>query len=226
MSEVRLSYPACIIAGKPRLTSDDMMILRTDVFPEGVTSSDDVATLLAIHGSPAEKCPEWCRYFIESMTGFIVDQAYPQGSLDEINATWLQEMVSVDGLITKVTELDLLLHVIDRSVIVPGSLVALALDQIRFALTGRQGIWATLRGTLEPVLTTADMDFLYRVLRHACYKGRYVLAPAAVEALAAIDATLRPEGHSADWDDLMLSIDIRTLGFTGGHGAFSGVWLP
>jgi hypothetical protein len=39
MGELRLSYPACVIAGKMRLTADDIAILREHVFVPGITAS-------------------------------------------------------------------------------------------------------------------------------------------------------------------------------------------
>lgn len=58
MSELRLSYPACAIAGKTRLTAEDIGILREHVFAGGLTSSQDAMILLAINSSCGEKCRE------------------------------------------------------------------------------------------------------------------------------------------------------------------------
>ena len=43
MSEFRLAFPACVIAGKHRLTAEDISLLRKHTFPEGIRTADDVS---------------------------------------------------------------------------------------------------------------------------------------------------------------------------------------
>ncbi len=50
MSEFRLAFPACVIAGKHRLTAEDIGLLRKHSFPDGVRTPDDV-----VHHAGAEQ---------------------------------------------------------------------------------------------------------------------------------------------------------------------------
>ncbi len=163
MGELRLSYPACVIAGKMRLTTDDIGILREHVFVQGLTSSQDAVILLAINSSCSEKCPEWHHYFIDTMTDFIVRTCYPQGAMDEWNADWLIAMISTRGVVNSRIELDLLFHIIDLSTHIPDSLSIFALEQIRVAMTEEVGIWAGLRGR-QHGLQKADILLITRVM--------------------------------------------------------------
>ncbi len=164
MGELRLSYPACVIAGKMRLTTDDIGILREHVFVQGLTSSQDAVILLAINSSCSEKCPEWHHYFIDTMTDFIVRTCYPQGAMDEWNADWLIAMISTRGVVNSRIELDLLFHIIDLSTHIPDSLSIFALEQIRVAMTEEVGIWAGLRGSRQHGLQKADVLLITRVM--------------------------------------------------------------
>lgn len=164
MGELRLSYPACVIAGKTRLTVDDIAILREHVFVPGITASQDAVILLAINGSCSEKCPEWHHYFIDAMTEFIVRSSYPQGAMDEWNADWLITMISTRGVVNSRIELDLLFHIIDISTHIPDSLSIFALEQIRMAMTGDAGAWAVLRGSRKNGLEKADILLIARVM--------------------------------------------------------------
>ncbi len=164
MGELRLSYPACVIAGKTRLTVDDIAILREHVFVPGITASQDAVILLAINGSCSEKCPEWHHYFINTMTEFIVRTSYPQGAMDEWNADWLIAMISTRGVVNSRIELDLLFHIIDISTHIPDSLSIFALEQIRIAMTGDAGAWAVLRGSRKNGLEKADILLIARVM--------------------------------------------------------------
>jgi hypothetical protein len=164
MGELRLSYPACVIAGKTRLTVDDIAILREHVFVPGITASQDAVILLAINGSCSEKCPEWHRYFIDAMTEFIVRTSYPQGAMDEWNADWLIAMISTRGVVNSRIELDLLFHIIDISTKIPDSLSIFALEQIRMAMTEDASAWAGLRGSRKNGLQKADILLIARVM--------------------------------------------------------------
>jgi len=164
MSELRLSYPACVIAGKTRLTAEDIGILREHVFAGGLTSSQDAMILLAINGSCSEKCPEWRHYFIETMTNFIVHCSDPQGAMDEWKADWLVAMISTRGVINSPIEVDLLFHVIDISSRIPDNLSIFALEQIRLAITDEIGAWAVMRGSRQHGLQKSDVMLIARVM--------------------------------------------------------------
>jgi hypothetical protein len=164
MGELHLSYPACAIAGKMRLTADDIGILREHVFAQGMTSSQDAVILLAINGSCSEKCPEWHHYFIETLTEFIVHTCHPKGAMDERNADWLIGMISTRGVVNSRIELDLLFHIIGMSTRISDSLSIFALEQIRIAMTGDSDVWAGLRTGRQHGLQKADVLMIARVM--------------------------------------------------------------
>lgn len=164
MSELRLSYPACAIAGKTRLTAEDIGILREHVFAGGLTSSQDAMILLAINSSCSEKCSEWHHYFLGTMTDFIVHYQDPLGAMDERNADWLIAMISTRGVINSPIELDLLFHVIDIASRIPDGLSVLALEQVRLAITDEIGAWAGMRGSRQRGLQTSDVMRIARVM--------------------------------------------------------------
>lgn len=164
MSELRLSYPACVIAGKTRLTAEDVGILREHVFAGGLTSSQDAMILLAINSSCSNKCTEWHHYFIKTMTDFIVHCSDPQGTMDEWKADWLMAMISTRGVINSSIELDLLFHVIDISSRIPDNLSIFALEQIRLPITDEMGAWAGMRGSRQHGLQKTDVMLIARVM--------------------------------------------------------------
>jgi len=164
MGELRLSHPACGIAGKPRLTSMDVDTLREHVFSQGITSSQEAATLFAINTACTEKCPEWHHYFIDSISSFVLHHCYPQGSLDERNAAWLIGMISTGGTVNSPIELDLLFHVIDVSPFVPDSLTIFALQQLRIGIRDEAGAWGAMRHSRRPILDADDVHMACRVM--------------------------------------------------------------
>ena len=217
MSEFRLSFPACLIAGKNRLSADDLSILRSVTFPNGLRSSADAAMLLALHRAGPDKCEEWRQYFLDSLSDFVVRFSYPQGSLDEINVAWLTRMLSNDGILQSPLELDLVLRIIDTSANVPPELSVFALEQLRAALAGADGAYRLARAIDRPGITRHDLSFVRRVLRTAVNGSQMALSPIEIAMLERIDQSTRPGENHPGWAELMSAIQPR-------HGEDRRAW--
>ncbi|WP_028735139.1 hypothetical protein [Ciceribacter selenitireducens] len=212
MSEFRLSFPACVVAGKTRLSVEDLLLLRRYTFPEGVRTPDDVVTLLALNTCCPEKCPEWADYFIEQLAGFLVDRCYPIGSLDEINVEWVKCVLSNDGVIEGELEFAAILHMMEIARHVPPSLGMLMLDQLRIALDEERGAYARRRA-LQAGIGADDIAYVHRILRDRLGSGAPLLSPAKIAILETIDRETATHARHPDWQpliDTILSLRGRT----------------
>jgi hypothetical protein len=178
MSEFRLSFPASVIAGKQKLSANDILLLRMHSFPDGIQTSDDVITLLALNNSCPEKCPEWDTFFVEQLAHHIVHNQAPRGYVDAAKVGWMRSILAVDGIIASQLELDTMLHVLDLAPHVPPALSAFAVEQLCAALADGRGAYARRRQPLAGI-GGDDIDYLQQVLRHAL--GRYSTGFAAEE---------------------------------------------
>ena len=212
MSEFRLSFPAWLLAGKSRLSAEDVLTLRRVSFPDGIRASDDAALLLAIHHSCPEKCDEWDGFFIEALTNFIVHHTYPQGSLDDINVAWLIRMLSSDNVVHSPTEFEVLMHVIDVSAHIPPLLSAFALDQLRHALNDGVGAYRQVRSVDRKGVTRHDLDFIHHVLRTSVHAGGMTLSPIEIEALDRIDKATVSQANHPGWAELRNAASPRSDG--------------
>jgi hypothetical protein len=209
MSEFRLAFPACVIAGKHRLTAEDIGLLRKHSLPEGVRTPDDLGVMLALQNSCPEKCPEWNSFFVESLASFIVNYSYPQGSLDEINVAWITRMFASDGIVNSELELELVLHVMDISAHVPDDLRAFALDQLRLAITDDVGAYKLVRAVDRRGVTRQDVDFIMRVLRNICEGGVIPVGQPTHDVLHRIDAGTLPSANHPRWTDILGALELR-----------------
>lgn len=207
MSEFRLPFPACVVAGKHGLTAEDTVLLRKYTFPDGVQSPDDVVTILALNQLCPEQCEEWRTYFVESLTRYIVHHCYPSGTLDEINVAWIESVFATRGIIWSAMELELVLHVIEISPHVPPALTVLALDQLQHAIAGGDGAYRSIRGRLDNGVTEFDLRYIHRVLRHAFEGNGLRLTEKEVDAIRRIDAAAAPGASHPDWHDLVAAAD-------------------
>lgn len=208
MSELRFSSPACMLAGKNRLTAADIQDLRTTLFPDGLTSSADAVVLLAINASCPQKCPEWAGYFIEEMALYIVQRSDPAGTIDETNAAWLKAMIAAGGVIRTKPEFDLLMRVIEMAASVPESLTVLALDQVRIALSDGAGFWAGRRGAQSGRIVPEDIALIYAVLSLRSKANRHFMTSGEIAVLRRIDDLSRNSATPPAWRELMRGIEV------------------
>ncbi|MBA5804355.1 MULTISPECIES: hypothetical protein [Rhizobium] len=209
MSEFRLAFPACVVAGKHRLTAEDIVLLRKHSFPEGIRTSDDVVAMLALNNSCPEKCADWNAFFVEQLAGFIVHYTYPQGSLDEINVAWIMRMFTTDGVVNSALELELILHVMEVSANVPGELRALALDQLRLAITDNIGGYKLSRAIDRRGITRQDIDYAMRIFRSVAEGGTIPVSSVEYGVLQQIEqATLLGANHP-QWAGIMAAVELR-----------------
>ncbi|MBY5365674.1 hypothetical protein HFO91_06135 [Rhizobium leguminosarum] len=209
MSEFRLAFPACVVAGKHRLTAEDIVLLRKHAFPEGIRTSDDVVAILALNNSCPEKCAAWNAFFVEQLAGFIVHYTYPQGSLDEINVAWIMRMFTTDGVVNSALELELILHVMEISADVPGELRALTLDQLRLAITDNIGGYKLSRAVDRRGITRQDIDFAMRIFRSVAEGGVIPVSSVEYGVLQQIEqATLDCANHP-HWAGIMAAVKLR-----------------
>lgn len=209
MSEFRLAFPACVVAGKHWLTAEDIVLLRKHAFPEGIRTSDDVVAILALNNSCPEKCAAWNAFFVEQLAGFIVHYTYPQGSLDEINVAWIMRMFTTDGVVNSALELELILHVMEISADVPGELRALTLDQLRLAITDNIGGYKLSRAVDRRGITRQDIDFAMRIFRSVAEGGVIPVSSVEYGVLQQIEqATLDCANHP-HWAGIMAAVKLR-----------------
>lgn len=205
MSELRLPFPANAIAGKGKLTANDVELLKTDVFPSGVHDTDGAVMLFALNNACLEKCAEWNRFFLDSLSDFIVNHTYPQGSLDEVNALWLERMLAADGVITGDLEFDLLMQVMAKAAFVPDSLKVFALSQLRHAIHGETGALARRRITSGRAISEADILFASGVIS-AGVQEQTPPSPSLHRVLLAIDAVSNPALNAHGWIRFLYSV--------------------
>jgi hypothetical protein len=82
MSELRLSFPACPIAGKSRPSSDESTKPRRGIPPHGVSTLEDAAAILALQDFHPENFEEWNAFFLETISEFIVHDSRSGASDD------------------------------------------------------------------------------------------------------------------------------------------------
>ena len=206
MGGYRFSFPACVIAGKGRIVTDDILMLRSFAFSDGLKSSQDALELLALNETSIEKSPQWSAYLVESLAMFIVYGSAPAGIIDENKSEWLIRAISVDGAVKSALELEVLLHAMELAAEVPEELSAFALDQLRLSLEpAPRGAYHEGRPASDGI-TNQDLIYIWRILRGALERGRLMLSPLEATVLRHIDELADPAALHSDWHTMIAAI--------------------
>lgn len=146
------------------ISADEISALRREGWSNGAIDADEADAIFVLNNHLAGSDAEWSDFFVEALSDYIVHSVEPRGYIDEDQTDWLIERIDRDGRLDSLTELELLVKVIEKAIGVPERLKAYALDQIEQAvLTGsgptRDG------GALEAgKVTNAEAGLLRRMI--------------------------------------------------------------
>jgi hypothetical protein len=164
MSEAELPGWVRNIASKNATTSEDVRMLRSEVFADGVVSRKEAEILFALNKACRDKSPEWGEFVVEAMSDFVVHQEVPHGYISEENANWLISAISADGVVESRCELEVLVKSLEIARSAPASLSAYALQQVANAVIEGRGPLADGRTLTPGVIGRAEVDLLRRIL--------------------------------------------------------------
>lgn len=198
------SAPVAGLTSKDRITAEDVVMLRREVFADGVVSRGEAEALFALDATARDKSPEWLGFFVEAVTDYIVHQEKPAGYISEDNADWLIRTISRDGMVDSRIELELLVHVLERAKSSPGRLSAYALEQVAHAVVDGKGP-LMLGGTLVPGLVAkAEVDLLRRILYAYGGDGNIAITRTEAEVLFRINEQTSAAGNDPSWNELFV----------------------
>lgn len=210
MSDLRFSFPACVIAGKGEITPDDVGLMRRHMWPDGIISRYQASMAIALHDCCAAHCPEWTEYLIEAIAEFVVWYDSPDAGVSSESAGWLLERLSDGGAVRSPVGLEIILHVIDIAPRVPGFFSAAALNQLRLALLPEPCGAHALQRPAGRAVTKEDIAYLWRILRRAVDGDTITLARGELLVLGQIERLCETEDNHPGWRDVALLAEMAS----------------
>lgn len=199
-----MSVPVAGLTSKNRITAEDVVMLRREVFGDGMVSRGEAEALFALDQTARDKCQEWPAFFVEAVTDYIVHQEKPTGYISEDNANWLIRTISRDGMVDSLTELELLVHVLEKAKSSPSRLSAYALEQVAHAVVDGKGP-LMLGGQLVPGLVAkAEVDLLRRILYAYGGDGNIAITRAEADVLFRINESTAAASNDPSWNELVM----------------------
>lgn len=204
MGELFAAAPVAGLSSRDRIDPEDVLLLRREVFRDGVVTRGEAEALLALDASRSEKCAEWPIFLVEAITDFIVHQEAPAGYISADNANWLIDAISRDGVVNSLTELELLIHALEKARSAPEHLSAYALSQVAQAVTEGSGPLVK-GGKLTPgLIDRAEVELLRRILFAFGGGGNSAITRAEADVLFSINDRTVEEMNDPAWSELFV----------------------
>lgn len=146
------------------ISAEEILALRREGWSGSAIDADEADAIFVLNDHLAAPSSEWSDFFIEALSDYIVHGVEPRGYVDEGQAEWLIEQIENNGRLDSLTELELLVEVLEKAVSVPEQLKAYVLGEIEQAVLAGEGPTRD-GGALEAgKVTEAEARLLRRVI--------------------------------------------------------------
>lgn len=146
------------------ITPEEILSLRRAGWGDGRILPEEAEAIFIINDRVSEKSPEWSDFFVEALGEFVVNGTEPRGYVDESQAVWLIERVDHNGACDSMTELELLVRVIEKALNVPQGLKDYVLTQVEKAVLSGEGPTRTGGALEKGCVNAAEAGLIRRVI--------------------------------------------------------------
>ena len=126
-------------ASDGRISADEILELRRLGWADGAVGPDEAEALFAANDACTQPTAEWCDFFVEALSTFIVQTVPPAGYIDDEMGDELIARIDCDGKLGSMAELELLIRVLEIAQNAPDRLKVYALNQVEDAVLNGEG---------------------------------------------------------------------------------------
>ena len=185
-------------AAEGAISAEDILQLRMAGWGDGAIEPDEAEAIFALNDALAEPTHEWSDFFVEAIGEYVVNGTEPKGYVSFENASWLIARVARDNAVQSLTELELLVRVLERSRNAPETLKAYVIAQVERAVMSGSGPTRQGGALVPGQVSEGEARILRRVLFSSGGDGPASVSRSEAELLfrlkdAALDAPNAPE---------------------------------
>ena len=122
-----------------RISAEEIVELRRMGWADGSIGPNEAEALFVANDACGQPTPEWCDFFVEALSNFIVQTVPPAGYIDEEMGDELIARIDCDGKLGSMAELELLVRVLEIAQNAPDRLKNYALKQVEEAVLTGEG---------------------------------------------------------------------------------------
>jgi hypothetical protein len=181
------------------VTNGDVMMLRDAVWTDESISESVVDALFTLNDNLTENSAAWTDFFIEAIEYYLVDQCVPQGFVDETCADWLQARVDKNGRVASLTELELLVSIIERAESAPEDLRQYAIAQIENVIVSGEGPTRSSDTVRPNTVDAHEVELLRRLIFAGGGEGAIIVDTKEADLLFRIKDTTLEGDNATSW---------------------------
>ena len=202
-------------ASDGRISAEEILELRRLGWADGKIGPDEAEELFAANDSCTLPTSEWCDFFVEALSHFIVETVPPAGYIDDEMGDELIARIDRDGRLGSMAELELLVRVLEVANNAPDRLKAYALKQVGDAVLHGDG--PTRHGELTPEgINEAECTLLRRLIFAPAGDRPAAVSKYEAEMLFRIKDAALYEVNAPEWEKLFVQgVANYLLGFGG-----------
>lgn len=201
------------------ISADEVIGLRRQAWPDGVIDADEAEAILVINDLVKNATSEWTDFVIEAVGEFVINGSAPKGYVSDETAEWLIGRLDHDGRLDSMTELELVIRILEKALGAPDRLKTYAVVQIERAVVFGTGPTRD-GGSLDAgCISAGECKLLRRAIFASGGDGPARVSKAEAEMLFRIkDATLGA-GNASDWERLFVQgVGNYLQGWSGAQG--------
>ncbi len=191
------------LSAKKTISARDVVDLRRLVFPDGVVSTAEATVIFHLDTACGDKDQSWFDFYVEALTDFFVWQSEPRGYVDESLAGLLLRHIAKDGHIDEMSELELLINIVDQATSCPEQLALAVLEAVRESiLNPKTAAYGSNRAPAH--VTEADAAIIRKVIHAPGGDGSIVVTRREAEFIFDLNDALVDENKVSEWDDVFV----------------------
>ena len=202
------------------ISAEEILELRRTGWADGTIGPDEAEALFAANDACTQPSAEWCDFFVEALSTFIVQTVPPAGYIDDEMGDELIARIDCDGKLGTLAELELLVRVLEIAHNAPDRLKAYALGQIEEAVLNGEG--PTRHGELAAKgINETECTLLRRLIFAPAGDRPAAVSQAEAEMLFRLKDAALYDVNAPEWEKLFVQGVANYLFGFGGHEPLS-----
>lgn len=151
-------------AADRRISSDEILALRQAGWSNGAITPEEAEAIFALNDSLDERSDAWVDFFVEAIGEYVLNTLEPKGYVSEEQAAWLFERLSASGKVESMSELELVVRLIERASNVPERMKAYVLSVMEHEVLSGTGPTRHGGDLSDTHVTSAECRILRRAI--------------------------------------------------------------
>lgn len=198
------SLPITEMLQRGSIDEVDVSRLKSALHNDSLISADEAETLFALNETCQQQDTAWAEFFTDALTDYLVNQVEPEGYLTAEETKRLTDRIAPGGNVSRKSEFDLIVNVLDKSRWSPVSLSRIALQQVKRAVIDGDGPLREGQPQQRGCLRQSEVEVVRRILYAFGGDGSVAITRPEAEVLFDINEAIADPEANAAWTDLFV----------------------